>query len=94
MARRHHPRLRHPPDRAAHADEHLAAGDRAAHADEHLAAGDAAAALAGYAGLPACEPAEPDALAGWIVARAALEPGRATRRGPARPERLQPLPSR
>ncbi|WP_086559745.1 HEXXH motif domain-containing protein [Streptomyces africanus] len=61
--------------------------------DEHLAAGDAAAALARYAGQLAADPAEPHALAGWIVARAVLEPGRATRRMLARPERLQPLPS-
>ncbi|MEU0385541.1 HEXXH motif domain-containing protein [Streptomyces chartreusis] len=62
-------------------------------ADEHLAAGDAAAALARYAGQLAADPAEPHALAGWIVARAVLEPGRATRRMLARPELLQPLPS-
>ncbi|MFH8655292.1 HEXXH motif domain-containing protein [Streptomyces afghaniensis] len=62
-------------------------------ADEHLAAGDAAAALARYAELLAADPAEPHALAGWIVARAVLEPGRATRRMLARPELLQPLPS-
>lgn len=62
-------------------------------ADEQLAAGDAAAALAGYAGQLAADPAEPHALAGWIVARAVLDPGRATRRMLARPELLQPLPS-
>ncbi|MFE1251231.1 HEXXH motif domain-containing protein [Streptomyces sp. NPDC058735] len=62
-------------------------------ADEHLAAGDAAAALAGYAGRLASDPAEPHALSGWIVARALLEPGRAARRMLARPELLQPLPS-
>ncbi|CAL9600870.1 hypothetical protein SUDANB108_05454 [Streptomyces sp. enrichment culture] len=62
-------------------------------ADEHLAAGDAAAALAGYAARLASDPAEPHALAGWIVARAALVPGRDTRRMLARPELLQPLPS-
>ncbi|MGA5897103.1 HEXXH motif domain-containing protein [Streptomyces venetus] len=62
-------------------------------ADEHLAAGDAAAALAGYAEQLAADPAEPHALAGWIVARAARDPGRATRRMLARPELLQPLPS-
>ncbi|MFE6194810.1 HEXXH motif domain-containing protein [Streptomyces sp. NPDC057838] len=62
-------------------------------ADEHLAAGDAAAALAGYAARLASDPAEPHALAGWIVARAALAPGRDTRRMLARPELLQPLPS-
>ncbi|MDQ1015600.1 HEXXH motif domain-containing protein [Streptomyces afghaniensis] len=62
-------------------------------ADEHLAAGDAAAALARYAGQLAADPAEPHALAGWVVARAVLEPGRAARRMLARPELLQPLPS-
>lgn len=62
-------------------------------ADEHLAAGDAAVALARYAGRLATDPAEPHALAGWIVARAVLDPGRATRRMLARPELLQPLPS-
>ncbi|MBB3075373.1 HEXXH motif domain-containing protein [Streptomyces violarus] len=62
-------------------------------ADEHLAAGYAAAALAGYAGQLAADPAEPHALAGWIVARAVLDPGRATRRMLARPELLQPLHS-
>ncbi|GAA2896767.1 MULTISPECIES: HEXXH motif domain-containing protein [Streptomyces] len=62
-------------------------------ADEQLAAGDAAAALAGYAGQLAADPVEPHALAGWIVARAVLDPGRATRRMLARPELLQPLPS-
>ncbi|MFI8214279.1 HEXXH motif domain-containing protein [Streptomyces sp. NPDC085932] len=62
-------------------------------ADEHLAAGDAAAALTAYADRLARDPAEPHALAGWIVARAALEPGRTARRMLARPERLQPLPS-
>ncbi|MFI6373406.1 HEXXH motif domain-containing protein [Streptomyces sp. NPDC050546] len=62
-------------------------------ADEHLAAGDAAAALARYADQLAADPAEPHALAGWIVARAVLDPGRTTRRMLARPELLQPLPS-
>ncbi|CAM5372687.1 aKG-HExxH-type peptide beta-hydroxylase [Streptomyces purpurascens] len=62
-------------------------------ADEQLAAGDAAAALARYADRLATDPAEPHALAGWIVARAVLEPGRTTRRMLARPELLQPLPS-
>ncbi|MFJ4978505.1 hypothetical protein ACIP6X_24715 [Streptomyces coeruleorubidus] len=60
---------------------------------KHLAAGDAAAALDRYAGQLAADPAEPDALAGWIVARAVLDPGRETRRMLARPELLQPLPS-
>ncbi|MEU0104682.1 HEXXH motif domain-containing protein [Streptomyces sp. NPDC006251] len=62
-------------------------------ADEHLAAGDAAAALARYAGQLAADPGEPHALAGWIVARSVLAPGRETRRMLARPELLQPLPS-
>ncbi|MET9679217.1 HEXXH motif domain-containing protein [Streptomyces coeruleorubidus] len=62
-------------------------------ADEHLAAGDAAAALARYAGQLTADHAEPHVLAGWIVARAALDPGRETRRMLARPELLQPLPS-
>ncbi|MDQ1049255.1 HEXXH motif domain-containing protein [Streptomyces sp. V4I2] len=62
-------------------------------ADEHLAAGDPAAALARYAEELAADPAEPHALAGWIVARATLDPGRAARRMLARPELLQPQPS-
>ncbi|MFI9167951.1 HEXXH motif domain-containing protein [Streptomyces lincolnensis] len=62
-------------------------------ADDHLAAGNPAAALAGYAEELAADPAEPHALAGWIVARALLDPGRAARRMLARPELLQPLPS-
>ncbi|MEU7059785.1 HEXXH motif domain-containing protein [Streptomyces sp. NPDC046197] len=61
--------------------------------DEHLAAGDPAAALAGYAEALADDPSGPHALAGWIVARSVLEPGRETRRMLARPELLQPLPS-
>ncbi|MER7896507.1 HEXXH motif-containing putative peptide modification protein [Streptomyces sp. NPDC096046] len=62
-------------------------------ADEHLAAGDAEAALARYADVLADAPAEPHALAGWIVARTILEPGRAARRMLARPEELlQPSP--
>ncbi|MCD7443005.1 radical SAM protein [Streptomyces lincolnensis] len=61
--------------------------------DEHLAAGHPAAALARYADELAADPAEPHALAGWIVARALLDPGRAARRMLARPELLQPLPS-
>ncbi|MEU0068086.1 HEXXH motif-containing putative peptide modification protein [Streptomyces sp. NPDC006332] len=61
--------------------------------DEHLAAGNPAAALARYADELAADPAEPHALAGWIVARAALDPGRAARRMLARPELLAPLPS-
>ncbi|MFE1442288.1 aKG-HExxH-type peptide beta-hydroxylase [Streptomyces sp. NPDC058739] len=58
-------------------------------ADEYLAAGRPAAALARYDEALADDPAEPHALAGWIVARAALEPGRASRRLLARPERLR-----
>lgn len=61
--------------------------------DEHLAAGDPATALAGYAELLANDPADPHTLAGWIVARAAVDPTRATRRLLARPEQLQPQPS-
>ncbi|MEU3935829.1 HEXXH motif-containing putative peptide modification protein [Streptomyces sp. NPDC029044] len=61
--------------------------------DEHLAAGDAAAALVRYADVLADAPAEPHALAGWIVARTILEPGRAARRMLARPEELlEPSP--
>ncbi|MEV6508183.1 HEXXH motif-containing putative peptide modification protein [Streptomyces sp. NPDC051642] len=63
-------------------------------ADEHLAAGNPAAALTRYTDALAADPAEPHALAGWIVARAALDPGRASRRMLARPELLQPSPSR
>ncbi|MFF0200025.1 HEXXH motif domain-containing protein [Streptomyces sp. NPDC005017] len=59
-------------------------------ADEYLAAGRPAAALARYDDALADDPGEPHALAGWIVARAALEPGRASRRLLARPERLRP----
>ncbi|MER5215490.1 HEXXH motif domain-containing protein [Streptomyces sp. NPDC002838] len=63
-------------------------------ADEHLAAGNPVAALAAYGDELAADPAEPHALAGWIVARAALDPGRTSRRMLARPELLQqPLPS-
>lgn len=62
-------------------------------ADEYLAAGDPAAALARYADALSADPAEPHALSGWIVARAALDPGRTTRRMLARPELLQPLRS-
>ncbi|MFC8145824.1 HEXXH motif domain-containing protein [Streptomyces paradoxus] len=62
-------------------------------ADEHLAAGDPAAALVRYADVLADAPAEPHALAGWIVARTILEPGRAARRMLARPEELlEPSP--
>ncbi|MFJ8715796.1 HEXXH motif domain-containing protein [Streptomyces violaceus] len=89
------PRFR--PDRASWPDVRthaFAARPVAPHtADEQLAAGDAAAALARYADQLATDPAEPHALAGWIVARAVLDPGRTTRRMLARPELLQPLPS-
>ncbi|WP_254406600.1 HEXXH motif-containing putative peptide modification protein [Streptomyces sp. AC627_RSS907] len=61
--------------------------------DEHLAAGDPAAALDGYARDLARDPADPHARSGWIVARALLDPGHATRRPLARPELLQPQPS-
>ncbi|MGW1025767.1 HEXXH motif domain-containing protein [Streptomyces sp. NPDC002577] len=58
-------------------------------ADEYLAAGDAAGAVARYAEMLARTPDDPAALAGWIVARAALHPGRGdTRRALARPELL------
>ncbi|MER6569664.1 HEXXH motif domain-containing protein [Streptomyces sp. NPDC001093] len=59
-------------------------------ADEHLAAGRPAVALARYEDALADDPAEPHALAGWIVARATLEPGRSGRRMLARPELLRP----
>jgi HEXXH motif-containing protein len=62
-------------------------------ADEHLAAGDPATALAGYAEALAGDPADPHTLAGWIVARATLQPGPAARRLLARPERV-PRPVR
>jgi HEXXH motif-containing protein len=62
-------------------------------ADEYLAADDPAAALVRYADVLTDAPAEPHALAGWIVARTILEPGRAARRMLARPEELlEPLP--
>lgn len=59
-------------------------------ADEYLAAGNPATALARYADVLDADPTEPHALAGWIVARAALAPGRASRRMLARPELLRP----
>ncbi|MER5795284.1 HEXXH motif domain-containing protein [Streptomyces sp. NPDC001980] len=62
-------------------------------ADEHLAAGDPAGALSRYTDALAADPAEPHALAGWMVARATLHPGRTARHMLARPELLQPLPS-
>ncbi|WKX13291.1 HEXXH motif domain-containing protein [Streptomyces sp. NL15-2K] len=80
------------PDVRTHAFATPAAHPRTA--DEHLAAGNPAAALAAYADELAADPAEPHALAGSIVARAALGPDRASRRVLARPELLrQPLPS-
>nr|WP_251692611.1 HEXXH motif domain-containing protein [Streptomyces sp. CHD11] len=60
--------------------------------DEHLAAGDPAAAFDGYAKGLEREPGDPHLRAGWIVARAALEPGPAARRALARPELLLPPP--
>ncbi|MDL5204337.1 HEXXH motif domain-containing protein [Streptomyces sp. ALI-76-A] len=89
------PRLR--PDRTSWPDvrTHAFAARPAAPrtADEHLAAGDPATALARYADDLTADPTEPHTLAGWIVARAALTPGRTARRMLARPELLQPLPS-
>ncbi|MFF4801659.1 HEXXH motif domain-containing protein [Streptomyces sp. NPDC001351] len=62
-------------------------------ADEYLASGDPGAACVRYADLLADDPTEPHALAGWIVARALLEPGHTARRTLARPEELlQPQP--
>ncbi|MFI8091910.1 HEXXH motif domain-containing protein [Streptomyces sp. NPDC086080] len=61
--------------------------------DEHLAAGDPAAAFDGYAKGLEREPGDPRLLAGWIVARAALDPGPAARRTLARPELLLPPPA-
>ncbi|MFF4833078.1 HEXXH motif domain-containing protein [Streptomyces sp. NPDC001315] len=80
------------PDLSTHAFATRPAAPRTA--DEHLAAGDPAAALAQYAATLADAPSEPHALAGWIVARAALTPDRTSRRMLARPESLQPLPGR
>ncbi|WP_246459128.1 aKG-HExxH-type peptide beta-hydroxylase [Streptomyces himalayensis] len=58
-------------------------------ADEYLAAGDPASAVARYADMLARTPDDPATLAGWIVARAALHPGRGdARRALARPELL------
>ncbi|WP_031480520.1 hypothetical protein [Streptomyces bicolor] len=58
----------------------------------YLAAGDPATALTRYADELAIDSTEPQAFAGWIVARAALGPGGAARRMLARPEpvRLPP----
>ncbi|MFF8875895.1 aKG-HExxH-type peptide beta-hydroxylase [Streptomyces massasporeus] len=79
------------PDVRTHAFATRPAAPRTA--DEHLAAGDAAAALTRYADVLADAPAEPQALAGWVVARTILEPGRAARRMLARPEELlEPSP--
>ncbi|MEV3968796.1 HEXXH motif domain-containing protein [Streptomyces sp. NPDC050698] len=79
------------PDLRTHAFATRPAAPRTA--DEHLAAGDASTALARYTDLLADAPAEPHALAGWIVARTILEPGRAARRTLARPEELlEPSP--
>ncbi|MEU6304089.1 HEXXH motif domain-containing protein [Streptomyces chartreusis] len=62
-------------------------------ADEYLAAADPAGALALYIDELAADASEPHALAGWIVARAAVAPGRAARRMLARPELVRQLPS-
>lgn len=80
------------PDRRTHAFADAPAAPRTP--DEHLAAGDAAAALAGYTEQLADRPTDPHTLAGWIVAHATLGPTRTTRRLLARPEQLQPQPSR
>ncbi|MGI5253479.1 aKG-HExxH-type peptide beta-hydroxylase [Actinacidiphila glaucinigra] len=62
-------------------------------ADEYLAAGDFASAVARYADLLARTADDPATFAGWIVARAALHPGRGdTRRALARPELLTAQP--
>ncbi|GHB19251.1 HEXXH motif domain-containing protein [Streptomyces viridiviolaceus] len=58
--------------------------------DDHLAAGDPATALDGYERALARDPADARARSGWIVARAALNPGPSTRRLLARPELFQP----
>ncbi|RSS65336.1 radical SAM protein [Streptomyces sp. WAC06273] len=78
------------PDTRTHAFAVRPAAPRTA--DEHLAAGDPATALDGYAKDLAQDPADPHALSGWIVARAALGPGRATRRALTRPELHRPEP--
>ncbi|MFI9154132.1 HEXXH motif domain-containing protein [Streptomyces sp. NPDC053367] len=78
------------PDVRTHA--FATAGTAPRTADEHLAAGDPAAALSRYAACLTNDPREPHHLAGWIVAQAALQPGRAARRMLARPE-LVPLPA-
>ncbi|WND34404.1 HEXXH motif-containing putative peptide modification protein [Streptomyces sp. BB1-1-1] len=78
------------PDSRTHAFANRPAAPRTP--DEHLAAGDPATALDGYAKDLARDPADPRALSGWIVARATLDPGHATRRPLARPELLQPRP--
>jgi HEXXH motif-containing protein len=89
------PRLRpdreHWPDRRTQAFAVRPAAPRTA--DEHLAAADPATALAHYADALADHPSDPHLLAGWIVARAAKDPGPTTRRLLARPELLQPQPS-
>ncbi|KES07853.1 radical SAM protein [Streptomyces toyocaensis] len=61
--------------------------------DEFLAAGDPGAAVKGYAEELERKPRDPHLLAGWIVARAVLEPGPGARRMLARPELLTPGPS-
>ncbi|MFI6353879.1 aKG-HExxH-type peptide beta-hydroxylase [Streptomyces sp. NPDC050743] len=78
------------PDLSTHAFATRPAAPRTA--DEHLAAGNPAAALAQYAATLADTPAQPHALAGWIVAQATLTPSRTTRHMLARPELVQPSP--
>ncbi|MEV0552246.1 HEXXH motif domain-containing protein [Streptomyces sp. NPDC050597] len=79
-------------DLRTHAFAHHPATRRTA--DDHLAAGDAATAVARYADALTRDPGEPHLLAGWIVARAALESGRTNRHMLARPELVPPLPGR
>ncbi|MFJ6656850.1 HEXXH motif domain-containing protein [Streptomyces sp. NPDC091377] len=89
------PRLRPDPppwtDRRTHAFATAPAPPRTA--DDHLAAADPGAALVLYGAELERDPDDPHTLAGWIVARAAREPGPAARRMLARPELLQPQPS-
>ncbi|MYW64027.1 radical SAM protein [Streptomyces sp. SID8379] len=91
------PRLRTPggswPDLRTHALAVPPAAPRTG--DEHLAAGNPAGALARYDDDLRLAPDDPHVLAGWIVARATVHPGRTARRLLARPERTrQSLPSR
>ncbi|MED7827005.1 HEXXH motif domain-containing protein [Streptomyces chiangmaiensis] len=89
------PRLRSCAHRWADTRTHAFAEPPAAPrtADEYLAAGDFAGAVSRYATLLAGTPDDPATFAGWIVARAALHPGRGdTRRALARPELLTARP--